>query len=118
MKKLFSTLAIVTILFSAAPSFGHGDHVPSNPISENAVLEQSMKDLAIIVDNKEEVEGQLLDDSWKDAKDPSFADKGKGYYVVSVTNEKANKTVYLLMADSGEFYDANFTGKFKGVAAD
>lgn len=113
MKKLLTALLLTGFLFSAAPSFGHGDHAPKPPISESAVLEQSSKDLAIIVDNKEIVEEQLLDESWKQIKEPFFHEKGDGFYVVGFKHPKQEKTVYLLMANTGEYYDANFTGKFK-----
>lgn len=116
MKKLFAALLLSACLFAAPASYGHGDHNPLPPISESAVLDQSKKDLAIIVDNKEKVEEQLLDASWKEINDPMFHQKGDGYYVVAFKHPKQEKTVYLLMANTGEFYDVNFTGTFKGIA--
>mgnify|MGYP003394511499 CR=1 FL=1 len=116
MNRLFSALLLSAFLFSSMPSYGHGDHNPLPPISEAAVLEQSKKDLAIIVDNKEKVGEELLDTSWKESKDPAFHDKGEGYYVVAFKHPKEDKTVYLLMANTGQFYDVNFTGKFSGLA--
>jgi len=41
--------------------------------------------------------------------------KGTGYIVVSVLNESEKKTLYILMSESGEVFDANFTGKFDGI---
>jgi hypothetical protein len=98
------------------PSYAHGDHA-APPISESAVLEQSVKDLAIIVDEKEKVDDQLLDASWKEIKTPYVEQRGDGYYVVGFKHPTQGKTVYLLMANSGEYYSANFSGKFSGVAA-
>jgi hypothetical protein len=41
--------------------------------------------------------------------------QGKGYYVVSVLNRKEEKTVYVLMSNYGEVYDANLVGQFDGI---
>jgi len=115
MNKLFVTAFFALTLFAAAPSYGHGDHA-APPISESAVLEQSVKDLAVIVHEKEKVEEQVLDESWKEAPKPYIEQRGEGFYVVGFKHPTQSKTVYLLMADSGEYYAANFTGKFSGIA--
>lgn len=41
--------------------------------------------------------------------------QGEGYYIVSVENAEEKKTLYILMSDTGEVYDANFTGTFEGM---
>jgi hypothetical protein len=41
--------------------------------------------------------------------------KGSGYYLVSVLNTVEEKTLYVLMSDAGEVYNANFTGEFDGI---
>lgn len=115
MTRIFTALMLTAFLFSSMPSYGHGDHDPLPPISEAAVLEQAKKDLVIIVDKKEKVEEQLLDTSWKDIKEPVFHSKAEGYYVVAFKHPEKEKTVYLLMANTGEYYDANFTGQFKAL---
>jgi hypothetical protein len=35
--------------------------------------------------------------------------------VASVLNKNEAKTLFLLMSDSGEVYDANFSGQFDGI---
>jgi len=55
--------------------------------------------------------------SWKNL--PANAKKIKtrkpDYYIVGVTNKKEGKTLFVLMTRSGEVYDANFSGVFKGL---
>ena len=41
--------------------------------------------------------------------------KGQGYYIVSLRNSDEQKTLYVLMSDGGEVYDANFDGTFNGI---
>lgn len=41
--------------------------------------------------------------------------KGDGYYIVAVTNDTEQKTLYVLMTSNGDVSNANFTGEFKGL---
>ncbi len=55
--------------------------------------------------------------SWKEIpqQDQRLHVNGEGYYIVSIHNRKVVKTLYVLMSNEGEVYDANFTGKFQGL---
>lgn len=59
-----------------------------------------------------------LPESWSKvpAKNAKLHRNGEGYYIVSVTNDAEQKTLYVLMTSNGEIYDANFTGEFKDLA--
>ena len=58
-----------------------------------------------------------LPETWASltAESTAIFEKGTGYYVVSVNNEKEEKTLYVLMTDTGDVYDVSFTGEFEGV---
>ena len=55
--------------------------------------------------------------SWKNlpASAKKIRTKKPGYFIVGITNKKEGKTLYVLMTRSGEVYDANFNGVFKGL---
>jgi len=58
-----------------------------------------------------------LDSSWKSlpAEAVKVHVKRSGYYIVSLSNEAQKKTLYVLMSNLGDVYDANFTGDFPGL---
>mgnify|MGYP003580994888 CR=1 FL=1 len=58
-----------------------------------------------------------LDSSWKNlpAGTVKIHVKRSSYYIVSLANEAKEKTLYVLMSNTGEVNDANFTGEFPGL---
>ncbi|MFT5137300.1 MAG: hypothetical protein ACI8XV_002340 [Arenicella sp.] len=115
---------LVSLLFSLLLSItqyatAHGDHEHQEPrvisdavaliVAQRAVTSMSRKDAGLGF-------GQLSD-SWSTVakQDMAIYKKGTGYYVASVLNKNEAKTLFLLMSDSGEVYDANFSGQFDGI---
>lgn len=41
--------------------------------------------------------------------------RGNGYMILAVDNKTEGRTLFILMAESGQIYDVNFTGTFKGL---
>jgi len=70
-----------------------------------------------MIKQKQPVEGVPLDAAWgnTDAADRKISKKGSGYYIVSFDIKAAGKTLYVLLSDAGELYDANYSGKFKDL---
>lgn len=113
MKQLFA-LVISCILFTST-AFGHGgSHDPIAP-------ETAQKVATYVANQFTEMDPGLgfgkLPQSWLNLSvdHASMHKKGKGYYIVKLDNTKEKKSLYVLMAISGEVYDANFTGEFKGL---
>ncbi len=118
MKKLIFALSGFLLL---QPHFAeaHGDHDYREPrivsesiatiIAQRATTSMTKKDVGLGF-------GQLSQ-SWTDvAKDDlSVFKKGSDYYVISVPNKEEEKTLYVLMSDRGEVYDANLSGDFHGI---
>ena len=106
-------------LFTIQTAAAHGDHDYQQPrvISENvafivaqrATTSMSRKDAGLGF-------GQLSE-SWSMVPKENLAmhKRGTGYYVVSVLNKNEEKTLYILMSESGEVYDANLIGEFDGI---
>jgi hypothetical protein len=94
--------------------FAHSDHVS---ITED----QALSIAADVSTQFSETDAGLnfgkLPISWASIPSDNVAiyKKGKGYYIVSIENEGEQKILYVLMSSSGEVYDANFSGTFKGV---
>jgi hypothetical protein len=70
-----------------------------------------------LIQQKYEVGGEVLDESWARVTDNSKAieKKGPDYMIVSVGHPSENKRLFLLFSNQGELYDANFTGNFEGL---
>ena len=58
-----------------------------------------------------------LSASWRklNVEQVSVTLEGKGYYIVEVKNLSEKKSMFLLMSDGGDIYDANFVGTFDGI---
>jgi hypothetical protein len=58
-----------------------------------------------------------LDGSWSNLPEDASTIhvRGAGYYVISVENTYERATLFVLMSESGEVYDANFDGVFEGL---
>jgi len=99
----------------AQVSYSHGDHAPPPPaINEDAALKAASSEVANFIKQGQTIKGEPLDQSWANLT-PKLSKKSDGYYVVSLENPAEKKTLYVLLADYGKLYDANFSGKFEGV---
>lgn len=58
-----------------------------------------------------------LPESWRkvSAKNVKLHRKGDGFYIVAVTNQAEQRTLYVLMTSNGDVSNANFTGEFEGL---
>lgn len=104
-----------TVLFSAA-AFGHGSH-SHGPISAEKAQVVATEVANQFTQNDAGLGFGKLPLNWLDlpAEQSSMHKEGKGYYIVKLDNSDENKSLYVLMSDSGEVYDANFTGEFKDL---
>ena len=115
MKIVSVGLMVVTLIVSQ-PSFAHSDH-HHGPISEAAAQTLAQD----VVENLSSRDAGLgfgqLPKSWVSvpSKNVAISKKGTGYYIVSVLNDAEKKTLYILMSDGGEVYDANFAGDFEAL---
>lgn len=94
--------------------FAHGSHTPVSP--EEAL--NIAKGVAVTLSEEDRGMGfGKLDDSWKTvpADNISIGKTGPGFYIVTLKNVSEERTLYVLMSNMGEVYDANFSGKFEGI---
>lgn len=113
MKTLVSVL-LLGALCSIPPVMAHEGHTHLF-ITEPAATVVG-KDFTIQLTQKDGGFGfGKLPESWREvpAKNAKLHRNGAGYYIVAVTNDTEQKTLYLLMTTNGDVYDANFTGEFK-----
>jgi len=118
MKILIAAL-IASLLFVAQNVAAHGDHgyEPPREISESVALIIAQRATTSMSKKDSGLGFGQLNESWSEipSKDVSMHKQGKGYYVISVLNKKEEKTVYVLMSNFGEVYDANLIGEFDGI---
>ena len=113
MKQLF-VLILSCVLFSAA-AFGHGG-------SHGPISGEKAQIVAVDVANQFTTLdpglgfGQLTK-SWLNLPpaQSSLHVTGVGYYIVKLDNNEEKKSLFVLMAVTGEVYDANFSGEFKDL---
>lgn len=115
--KPFVFSVITVLLCSAQLAIAHGSGHGGSPISEEQAISVASESIAMIVDQQVEIENSKLDASWNSipAGDKAIYKKERGYYIVSVNNKTQEKTLFVLLSDQGEFYNANYSGKFTGV---
>ncbi|GEM_PF-1277699 len=109
---------LAVLLFSAfitQQAVAHGNH--RSPITQD----QALKIAVQVSQGFTGVDPQLgfgtLPESWKDVgvADAAIHQRGRGYLILKVVNPADEQSLYILMSDEGEVFDANLTGKFKGL---
>lgn len=117
MKKLWAL--ILSTIFSTAlfstTALGHGgSHHPISPEKAQIVATKLANQFTTLDPG---LGFGKLPQSWLDlpATQASTHKSGKGYYIIKLDNKTEKKSLYVLMAISGEVYDANFSGDFKGL---
>ena len=110
------TLLLTFLLMTCAQSvFAHsGGH---SPVSETRAIEIASFTINQFIHFDAGLGFGKLHKNWNDisAEEKRIHKKGDGYYIVSATNKKEGKTLYVLMSVGGEVYDANFSGEFQGL---
>ena len=127
MKNHYAHL-LATLLAASVPAFtyagaghDHGagghNHAPAPKLGDQGVIDAATKAVSAMIDKKIQVEGAQLGEEWRNipAEDKKIGKKGTGYRIIAFTDKKAAKTLHLLLSDSGQLYDANYTGVFKGL---
>jgi len=116
-----TTLALTAVLALSTASVtyagsGHSHDAPAKKIDDKGAIAAASKGVAAIIEQKKPVQGSALDATWATTADADkkISKKGNGYYIVSFAGKDA-KTLYVLLSDAGEVYDANHSGKFEGL---
>ena len=106
---------IFTGLLAISTAWGHGGS--HQPISAEKAQKVGLSVSKQFVKSDPGLGFGKLPESWAKltAEQTTLYKKGKGYYIVKVNNPVEEKTLFVLMAISGEVYDANFSGDFKGL---
>lgn len=115
MKTLISVLLFGT-LCSIPAAMAHEGHDHSF-ITEPAAMVVG-KDYSVqLTENDGGFGFGKLPESWRKvpAKNTKLHRNGDGFYIVSVTNDAEQKTLYVLMTSNGDVSNANFTGEFEGL---
>jgi len=115
MKSSIRLCLFAIMLFSSQLIFAHGEgHALIN--EETAIIAAS-NNIATIIAQGIEIEGNKLNESWENipGSDKAIHKKGNGYYIVSLENKVKGKTLYVLLSNQGELYDANYSGVFEGL---
>ncbi len=117
MKKICTLIICCFFVLNSTYGHGPGGHKKQPSLNDDELIAKAIKDVAIIVDKKETIDNETLDSSWKQLKeeDIQISLKKKGAVIVSFENKAKNKSLFVLLLDSGRYLSANFTGKFKGL---
>ena len=114
MKKILVLLSFLIMIHSQSVIAHGGAH---GPVSETRAIDIASFTVNQFVHFDAGLGFGKLDKSWNNIStdEKRIHRKGDGYYIVSATNKQEDKTLYILMSIGGEFYDANFSGDFKGL---
>lgn len=102
---------ILALLLPINPLWAHGDHIP---VSEVEALAIAVNIAGQFAEFDSGLDFGLLDKSWIDLplNAARIHIRGDAHYIVTVLNRAEGRTLYVLMSDAGDVYDANFSGKF------
>jgi hypothetical protein len=108
---------IFAVLLSATPflptaALAHSDH--NEPLSEMQVLERAERHVHNMAVDPDYLPELQLEGEWNGELTSSVAKKSARALILTVTNQQANRTVYLHMDYYGGLYSANFSGDFEG----
>lgn len=118
MKALRPILFSITLVLTQyAAAHGDHEHEPPRAISEYVALIVAQRATTSMSRKDAGLGFGQLNESWAalPRANMKIHKKGSGYYVVAVLNQNEEKTLYVLMSDNGEVYDANLIGKFDGI---
>ena len=110
-------LGFFAVLFSVQLAFAHGAGHGGPAITDEVAITTASENLTLLIEQNVEIESATLNASWGTLSDANKAiyQKGDGYVIVSFDNPAESKTLYILLSDQGEFFDANYSGKFEGM---
>jgi hypothetical protein len=112
MKKI--TSAVLFTVLCSAPLMAHEGHDHSF-ITEPAAVKVGKEFTSELTKKDGGFGFGKLSKSWSEvpAQNAKLLKNGDGFYIVTITNDKEQKMLYVLMSSKGEIYDANFSGKFE-----
>jgi len=113
LKKIIPPVLLL-LMFIPASILAHGDH---EPLTAEDFIGKATYDVSIIVDDKEPVEGELLDETWKQIgeNDKQLVKQTDNFVIVSFYNREKKRTLFVLLTIHIEYLGANFIGIFEGV---
>lgn len=106
---------LASATWTITPALAHGDHGAHFDGAE--AVDVASHYLVSIVEHKTPIEGAALDESWLKVADSDKAVvcQAAWYYVISLHNAEADKTLYMLISTKGRLYKANYNGEFPGL---
>ena len=125
--KTFTKIACTLILFNAPKADAgaghshdgstHEHHKTVQMIDENSAIIIASRALAILVEQKQSIAGEPLNAAWKETAQTNKKVKKKGhdYYIISFDHNEFEESLYILLSNKGELYDANYSGHFEGL---
>ena len=113
MKKLTS-LIFIGLIFCTQLVLAHDNHAT---ISDPDMQKIGKEAAANLTTQDPGLGFGKLPASWNDVplNKAKIHKKYHGYTVVAVTNDIEKKTIFFVVSDDGDVYDANFTGEFKNL---
>lgn len=114
MKKLLSVLSFLFVIHSSSALAHPGGH---GVVNENQAMAIALYAAESLVDFDAGLGFGRLEESWRNLPEEvtRIHARGNGYYIIGVENTYEKKTLFVLMSEGGEVYDANFSGEFEGL---
>ena len=112
--KILSYISVLLLSVSTAHAHigGHG-----YLMEEKEIIPVATEHVAFLIQEKQEMgDAGVLDSKWnKVTKEHKTMTKYEGFYVVRFDHPKEKKSLYLLLANTGDLYGINYTGIFEGL---
>ena len=107
--------SLLAALVFSSQVLAHGSH--GAPISDEKAKTVAVSVAHHFAGKDPQLGFGKLSESWAKVTEAQsqIAKKRDGYLILQLTNPESDKTLYVLMDNSGEVYDANLTGDFDGL---
>ena len=118
MKKLISFIALIFLNVAMNTAQAHSDHShDARPIGVAEAKAAALEASKILTESDKGLGFGQLPLSWSklSTSNTKIEKQTHQYFIVAVDNAEEKKTLFVLISAFGEIYDANFTGKFKGL---
>ena len=110
LRRVAWILALPACLLTFATGLAHPGH--ADALTTRQAVMRGKAIARSLIKKGEKVNGELLDESWNNIDGRTSCTATPLYYLISLENLSARKTLYLLLEHSGRFRRARFDAGF------
>ena len=108
--RILSILPVALLWLGSNYVLAHPGH--DHELTKEQATLRARAVVSSLVEKQKAITGELLDESWNQATNPTTCKETPEFYLISIDNRESGKTLYLLLTSAGKYLRANFDGHF------